>query len=340
MAHNKNWLLSLKQAAGETKQQGLISELIRLIQSGMKEGESLPSVNSVSRELNISRDTVFKAYSELKKRGIVRSTPTKGYYVSHQISKILLLLDYYSPFKDIVYQEIKSSLDDTYSIDLVFHHYNRSLFDTVVLDSIGRYDTYIIMNFDAQEMTFSESLSKIEPSRLLLLDIPILDWKEADPRHYSYVCQDFDKSVTAALKGISSKIERYSDFVFINPDDLKHPLITLKAFSQYCTKSGIRLHVGNDPRDMDLMSGHAFFVLRQRDLTILLEMCRQKGLVPGKDIGILAYNDIPLYEFVANGITVVSTDFHAMGKKAAQFVLKKDQVREVIPTKIIIRNSL
>ena len=54
------------------KFQQLVDAIIDSIsQNQLKQGEMLPSVNQIMKESNISRDTVFKAYAELKKRGIV-----------------------------------------------------------------------------------------------------------------------------------------------------------------------------------------------------------------------------------------------------------------------------
>jgi DNA-binding LacI/PurR family transcriptional regulator len=331
---------SIESNSGETKQQGLISELLRVIRTELREGDSLPSVNTLSRELSISRDTVFKAYSMLKKKNIIKSTPTKGYFVSHEINHVLLVLDYYSPFKDQVYQEIMKILDNSYLVDLVFHHYNQKLFDTVILNSIGKYDVFIIMNFDTQEFVISESLIKIEPAKLLLLDIPVENWKECGKRKYSYVWQDFNQAVFEALQSISDLIGKYHDFIMINPERLKHPAVTLQAFSRYCIEHNIKAHVTRFSSEFEIKKGVAYFVLRQNELTAILRLCKEKGLEVGTDIGILAYNDNPLYEFVDSGITVISTDFREIGRLAGKFIIDREPVQKVVPTSVIIRNSL
>ncbi|MFC2138141.1 GntR family transcriptional regulator [Bacteroidota bacterium] len=160
--------ISIVSNSGETKLQQLTNELLRVINTQYKEGEGLPSVNVLSKDLEVSRDTVFKAYCELKRRKIVDSTPTKGYFVSRDIKKVLLILDYYSPFKDVVYREVENNLDDSYSIDLVFHHYNKKLFESVILESAGRYNAYIVMNFDTKNLEISNILKKIDSSKLQL----------------------------------------------------------------------------------------------------------------------------------------------------------------------------
>ena len=46
------------------------------------EGDSLPSINQLSAQYEVSRDTVFKAFLDLRERGLIDSTPGKGDYVS------------------------------------------------------------------------------------------------------------------------------------------------------------------------------------------------------------------------------------------------------------------
>ena len=62
--------------------------------------DRLPSVNELSQRIKVSRDTVFKAYKELKQRGIIDAAPMKGYFVVDEVKRVLLLLDVYSPFKE------------------------------------------------------------------------------------------------------------------------------------------------------------------------------------------------------------------------------------------------
>ena len=56
-----------------------------------KSGDSLPSINQLSQAYEVSRDTVFKAFLDLKERGIIDSTPGKGYYVVGRLKNVLLL---------------------------------------------------------------------------------------------------------------------------------------------------------------------------------------------------------------------------------------------------------
>ena len=87
-------------------------------------GDKLSSINTMSRQHKISRDTVFKAFNELKARGLVESIHGKNYFVSNQIKNVLLILDEYTPFKDVLYNTLVSKLPTNYKIDLWFHQYN------------------------------------------------------------------------------------------------------------------------------------------------------------------------------------------------------------------------
>ncbi|MBN1996789.1 alpha-L-fucosidase [candidate division KSB1 bacterium] len=51
-------------------------------QKTLKRGDVLPSVREVCKQYSLSQDTVVKAYNELKKRGIIKSVISKGYYVT------------------------------------------------------------------------------------------------------------------------------------------------------------------------------------------------------------------------------------------------------------------
>jgi DNA-binding LacI/PurR family transcriptional regulator len=60
----------------------------------------------------------------------------------------------------------------------------------------------------------------------------------------------------------------------------------------------------------------------------------------GKDIGIISYNETPWKEFILNGITTISTDFHKMGELTAQMILNNQNNHIEVPFKVTLRKSL
>ena len=59
----------------------------------LQKGDLLPSVNSICKTNQLSRDTVFKAYTILKDQNSIDSVPYKGYYVSKTKSTFLVSPD-------------------------------------------------------------------------------------------------------------------------------------------------------------------------------------------------------------------------------------------------------
>ena len=167
-------------------------------------GGNLLSINDASAKYKVSRDTVFKAYRELMRLGLIDSTPQKGYFVKGELNKILLLLDTYSPFKRNLYNSFVQNLPENFKVDLLFHQYNEMLFDTIIRESVGRYNMFVVMNFSND--IFSQSLNIIPKNKLLLLDFGNFE-KEAFP----YICQDFDMALYNCLNDYMFIIERVAE---------------------------------------------------------------------------------------------------------------------------------
>jgi GntR family transcriptional regulator len=68
-----------------------ITEQIKnsIINGDLKEGELLPSIRNLAKELQISVITTKRAYEELEREGYVVSVPGKGSFVSAQNKELL-----------------------------------------------------------------------------------------------------------------------------------------------------------------------------------------------------------------------------------------------------------
>lgn len=295
--------------------------------------DALPSINRLSQDYKVSRDTVFKAFIELKERGIIDSTPGKGYYVANRHKNILLLLDEYSPFKDTLYNSIVKRLSARYKVDLWFHQYNESLFNAILRESIGRYNKYVVMNFDNER--FSPYLYKIDSSRLLLLDFGRFDKKE-----YSYICQDFGASFYQAMSGLDGALRRYHKFVLCLAKESKHPEETCDFFKRFCTDRHVDYEVVGDMDGMEIQNGELYIAIRQGDVVEMVKKSRAAGLTCGVDFGLIAYNDTPAYEVIDKGITALSVDWKKMGTLAADFILTGKPVQIYLPTEVHLRGSV
>lgn len=326
--------MSIKFKQQTTKVQQLadmISQAISMKQ--YLDGDPLPSINELSKNYNVSRDTVFKAFINLRERGLIDSTPGKGYYVTNKLTQVLLLLDEYSPFKEVLYNSFIRNLPITYKVDLLFHQYNERLFNTIIRESIGKYNKYIIMNFDNEK--FSTVLNKINPARMLLLD-----FGKFDKATYSYICQDFDQGFYNALLQLNQRLKKYKKLNLLFPDRLKHPQSSQNFFIQFCQDQHYDFEVIHDVDNLDIKKGEVYMAIKQQDVVRVIKGGRINQLKCGKDFGLIAYNDIPSYEVIDNGITALSIDWEMMGNNAAKFVQENQSIKINLETKIILRHSI
>ena len=60
-----------------------------ILSGRLAQGEYLPSIRGLAKELRISVITTMKAYEELEKQGLVTAVQGKGYYVNARNSEML-----------------------------------------------------------------------------------------------------------------------------------------------------------------------------------------------------------------------------------------------------------
>ena len=305
-----------------------------IMQGKLRMGDNLLSINEASAKYKISRDTVFKAYSELKKKGIIDSNPTKGYFVTGEVNHILLLLDTYSSFKQNLYHRFAANLPENYKVDLIFHQYNERLFETIVRESLGKYSLYVVMNFSNDKM--SDSLTAIPENKLLLLD-----FGNFEKANYSYICQNFNESFYDCLSANRELIIEYKKFIFVFPEEVCHPISSIDYFIKFCSDNQLEYEIIRKDADWNGVDNHTLYLcILAEDLVKIIKDADTKGFKVGKDIGLIAYNEDPILEVIKDGISSISVDFGLMGEKAAHFVTTKQPIQEYISTQFLVRGSL
>ncbi len=296
-------------------------------------GSSLPSVNHLIKSLNISRDTAFKAYEHLKARGVIESIQSKGYFVRESKIRVLLFLDFYSPFKEGLYNAMRKKLPQNFSIDLYFHHYNPEVFQEVLENGKGRYQHFVIMSFEDERI--KKMLQKMDKDRVLILDMCY-----GAPEHLPRICQDFGDAFYSCLFSARKKLGKYSEVLYVLRPETHHPEESAIAFINFCSDHGIKGKVLEKMRKEDVQKNRAYIVVSDDDLVSIVEMSHKNRYELGKDIGVISYNDTAVKKIIAGGISVISTDFSEMGKKVADFLISPRFTGVSIPTQFIERNSL
>lgn len=329
-----NFNININPQSNQLKYLQLVDAIIDAInENTLNEGDMLPSVNDLIKNASLSRDTVFKAYTELKNRGIIESVPNKGYFVTRNRNRVLLFLDTFKAYKEVLYDGFRSNLPENISVDLHFHHYQIEVLEYILNDSVGKYSHYIVMNFDHPDM--EKVISKIPQEKLL-----IIDWNiHANPSH-SYVCQSFGQALYDILLANIEKIRTFKRFVYLYPEKLTyHPKESIHSFKQFISDQEVKGEMLYDHKKIAVEPGDLYLLVSDRTLSMILDQATEKGLEPGRDFGIISYNETPMKRFVKEGITILSTDFTQMGKRAAEFVLNTQPVQEVVPIRLIERNS-
>lgn len=330
-------LVFIDKKSSKPKYKQIVASIENAISSGvLKKGGKLPSINSIKNEHSLSRDTVLSAFNELKTRGIIQSIVGKGYYVlSEHINvekKVFLLFDELNAFKDDLYNSFISNLDKNIKIDIFFHHFNHEVFSRLISESNGNYNYYVIMP------------ANLKNTHLIINQLPsdkvyILDQTHKELSQYPAIYQKFKKNIKEGLTNCIEYIIKYNKVVLIFPDK-KQPIGLLKGFNEFCKKHNINNQVISSIKDSKLEHNTLYIIPDDRILIRVLKKSKEDSMTLVKDFGIISYNDTLLKEFVEGGITTISTDFYAMGKRMAKMIMNKEKGRIVNPNKITLRNSI
>jgi len=296
-------------------------------------GDALPSVNHVCKAYNLSRDTVFKSYSILKEQRVIESVPNKGYYVANVTRKVLLVLDTFKAYKEVLYHSFVNNLSDNIITDVQFHHYNIDNFKTIINNSKGKYYKYVVMTFNHNDIV--SALSDIDNDKLLLID-----WNIHSSAINNYVFQDFGVAFYNALRDAVASFRKYKKIVFLFPTYTNHPKETITYFKKFSKEFDFNYEIISNKKAIVIEKNIAYISVSDRILGNFLEQCRTMGFEPGIDVGFLSYNETPMKKFIYKGVSVVSTDFKQLGKKAAEFINTNKKIQTYIPTKLILRDSL
>ncbi len=325
------------------KYKQIINIVIQSVRSGaLKRDDQLPSINEMSESNYLARDTVEKAYNELKERGVIKSVRGKGYFVESESSgkiRVLLVMNKMSSYKKIIYYSFLRALGDAAVVDLYIHHYNALLFKDILDESRGKYTYYVIMPHfyeSINKVNVKELLMEIPDSKLVLLDRDLPDL----PGEYLAIYQDFEKDIFRALESGADLLEKYRELVLVFPGDGQYPVEIVRGFRAWCISYKMEFRIIDNAQDETVSNGVAYLVVEETDLTELIKKVRNSGLKLGSQVGIASFNETTLKEVLAEGITVVTTDFETMGRTAAALLLDGKRIKVKNPFTMIRRNSL
>jgi DNA-binding transcriptional regulator YhcF (GntR family) len=334
--------LTIDEGSKIPKYQQVVDTIVSDIELGIvKVGDKIPSINETSEEYYLSRDTVEKAYKILRKRGIITAVRGKGFYVSstgkNEERRVLLMFNKLSDHKKTVYNSFVKNVGDGFTVDLQVHNGDCRTLEKIIIESLGRYDYYVLMPHLRQETeSIKSAINKIPKERLILLNKDM----EGIDGDYGCVFEDFELDIHQALYTGINKIKNYNKLILVFPPDNYYCCGIQKGFTNFCDAEGFSYEVIERAGAREVTEGELYIVIDEIDVVELIKKANALSLQLGTDVGIITYNDTPFKEILAGGISVLTTDFNRMGETLADMIKNRKRNKIKNPFTLIVRNSI
>jgi DNA-binding LacI/PurR family transcriptional regulator len=301
----------------------------------------LPSINDFSIALEASRNTIERAYKELKKMGIIESVAGKGYFIKNtqfkQPFKVMLLFNKLSSHKKIMYDAFATTLGSNAAIDFYIYNNDFNYFKKLLQDKIDNYSKFVIIpHFIENSGRAYEVINDIPKGKLILMD----KLESGVTGNFGAVYEDFEKDIYSALEQLLDKLSKYHTLKIIFPDHSYYSKDILKGFLAFCQQYAFEYETIHSLKNETINKGTAYINLMEDDLVELIEKIISMDLKVGKDIGVISYNETPIKKIILDGITTISTDFKLMGEKTADLVMNNSTEHIAIPFLVTERSSL
>jgi DNA-binding transcriptional regulator YhcF (GntR family) len=320
----------------------IVNSVIREIQNGnFTIDDPMPSINELSIELDIARDTVERGYKHLKNLGIIHAVPRRGYFIKSnkftQALKVFLLFNKLSAHKKTIYDSFVSALGEHAIIDFYIYNNDFILFKKLLSMRKEDYTNYVIIPhfIDGVENAY-EIINTLPKDKLLLLDkiVPGVSGE------FAAAYENFELDIYNALHEALDALSKYHTLKIIFPKDSYYPPEIIKGFTNFCQDFAFNYQILNDMRDETISEGDVYIVVMEDDLVKLIETIMLTDFKIGKQVGIISYNETPIKKIILNGITTISTDFQQMGVMAADLIRNNSKKHLQVPFKLTLRDSL
>lgn len=310
-------------------------------------GERIPSINELSETNKVSRDTIEKAYKILSKRNLIFSVAGVGNFVSNSTSavKILFLINKPSSYKMDIYNAFANVIGSSAQINMFLYNCDEQLFIDLLQKNSASHNFIVIMphfkGIESKHVNYTpEALRAIEniaKDKLIVLDNSHIEISGV----VSSIYQDYQEDTFNALSEGLEKLKKYKRINFVYPTNsvFPYPSRVQDGFVEFCILHDIKYQLLEQIEEgLEFDQKEIYITIEDNDLVRLMQQIREKNKILGKDVGVISYNDTPLKALL--GITVMSTDFKAMGEAAADLILESRKDIFKNPFRYIERHSL
>ncbi len=336
-------ILSISDYSRVRKHRQIINSVLSATTIGsLKLNDKLPSVNELAIDYNISRDTVVRAYTFLKENDIIDSIPGKGYYIksitNKYKAKVFLLFNSLSPQMKKIYDAFAEALQDKASIDFYIYQNDYEQFKNHILDNNSKEYTHYVLATNFEDENYINFIkNEIPVDKLILLNGNPQQLRE----EVACVYQNLEADFFEVLKVLEKHWKKYKGIKLILSMKNKIPNEIVESFKNFCCQYDYNFGIVEDINNEKLEKNTVYVDFDDDEsLVNLIKKISKTNFVLGKDIGLLSYDDNPLKELLAGGITVITRIFEKMGYQAADIILNKEKKQVLNPLKVIVRKSL
>lgn len=345
-----NITVNLKMDSGAPKFIQVADSVAAEILGGkMKVGQKLPSINQLSSKNSISRDTAEKAYKILRDQKLIVSVTGSGNFVSYAgadtLFDVFFLINKPCSYKMEVYNSFVNTVGNKGHVNMYLYYCDEQLFINALKKNINNYNYFVIMphfrddkkkhvNYTNRVLKAIETIPK---DKLLILD----NSSEEVTGNFTAIYQDFKHDMIYALNEALDKLKNYKKIILVYhlQASFPYPIGLMHGFKEFCQDHAMDFEIIEEvTNDLKFESKDAYIIIDDNDLVSLIQQIKHKNRKLGIDVGIVSYNETPLKALL--DISVLSTDFNAMGQKAAELILANKKESFKNPFGYIERNSL
>lgn len=301
----------------------------KILDGTLVKGAHLPSMTEIAKDTGMSKETVKRALVTLRDKGLIASSPGKGYFVSQDAGEIpqklniLMILGRMDIFKQLLVDSFTSVLVDKAEVRIILHNGDVDQLEHYMDYYLDTYDCYVVSpHFSIDEETqrrVAKILGRVPNRKLLMLD----HCNRFMSGQFGAVYQDFFSDPEAGLSEAADELKNVTRLNSVVLPQSRYGSWVLESVSSFCSKNGIPMRI-LDAFPETIEKGEVF-LLHTGQLSNALaefdEIVKANGMTLGKDVGLISYNDVPLNAVVLGGLTTISTDFVQMGKLAAEMIL-------------------
>ena len=339
-------VFKINSTGSEAIYKQLVSQVERALHNGhLQPGEHIPSMNELAAQLNISRETVKKAYGHLVEKGMIIPKQGKGFYAADLQAnghpQVLVIIDKFSVYKQILLNSFTQTVGDKAEVTIVSHSQSLDLLEYYLNNYLDSFDYYVVtphFPLDEQSQTRARKLlSRIPNRKLVMLDHLLPDY----PGNYGAVYQDFENDVYSGLLQGLEGLRRTKKLRVITLPSSLYGQVIRKGIERFTREYRIPVEFLISAPD-GISPGDTFLVLNSQldaGLVSLAHKIQDAGLSVGKDVFIISYNEFEMNELILGGLTTISADFAQMGCLAARMILDRKSQIIHCPFKMFRRES-